>query len=74
MLFRSGVNITLRQTFLILKEGIIPKDFKNLKIAKELENHEKGFMAITKYKGKFDIKFILIRIFVRHNILSKSRS
>jgi len=54
----SGVNTTLRQTFLILKEGIIPKDFKSLRIAKELENHEKGFMAITKYKGKFDIKFI----------------
>ena len=54
----SGVNITLRQTFLILKEGIIPKDFKNLKIVKELENHEKGFIAITKYKGKFDINFI----------------
>ncbi len=54
----AGVNVTLRQTFLILKEGIIPKDFKNLRIAKELENHEKGFIAITKYKGKFDIKFI----------------
>jgi Fic family protein len=54
----SGVNVTLRQTFLILKEGIIPKGFKNLRIAKELENHEKGFIAITKYKGKFDIKFI----------------
>ncbi|MBU4069556.1 MAG: Fic family protein [Nanoarchaeota archaeon] len=54
----SGVNITLRQTFLILKEGIIPKDFKNLRIAKELENHEKGFIAITKYKGKFDIIFV----------------
>lgn len=54
----SGVDVTLRQTFLILNEGIIPKNFKNLKIAKELENHEKGFMAITRYKGKFDIKFI----------------
>jgi Fic family protein len=54
----SGVNTTLRQTFLILKEGIIPKDFKSLRIAKELENHEKGFMAITRYKGKFDIQFI----------------
>ncbi|MBU0894032.1 MAG: Fic family protein [Nanoarchaeota archaeon] len=54
----SGVNITLRQTFLILKEGIIPQDFKNLRIAKEVENHEKGFIAITKYKGKFDVKFI----------------
>lgn len=54
----SGVNVTLRQTFLILKEGIIPKDFKNLRIVKELENHEKGFMLITKYKGKFDLKFI----------------
>jgi Fic family protein len=54
----SGVDVTLRQTFLILKEGIIPKEFKNLRIAKELENHEKGFMAITKYKGKFDLKFI----------------
>ena len=54
----SGINITLRQTFLILKKGIIPKDFKSLRIAKELENHEKSFMAITKYKGKFDIRFI----------------
>jgi len=54
----SGINVTLRQTFLILNEGIIPKDFKNLRIARELENHEKGFIAITRYKGKFDIKFI----------------
>lgn len=54
----SGVNTTLRQTFLILKEGIIPNDFKSLRIAKELENHEKSFIAITKYKGKLDIQFI----------------
>lgn len=54
----SGLDVTLRQTFLILKEGIIPQNFKNLRIAKELGNHEKGFIAITKYKGKFDIKFI----------------
>ena len=54
----SGVDITLRQTFLILKEGIIPKEFKNLRIAKEVENHEKGFMMIMKYKGTFDLSFI----------------
>ncbi len=54
----SGLKVTLRQTFLILQEGIMPKDFKNLRIAKELENHEKGFLLTTKYKGKFDIKFI----------------
>jgi len=54
----SGVDITLRQTFLILKEGIIPKEFKNLRIAKEIENHEQGFMMITKYKGVFDLRFI----------------
>ena len=54
----SGVNITLRQTSLILKEGIIPKDFKNLRTAREIENHEKGVIAITKYKGKFDMNFI----------------
>ena len=54
----SGVAITLRQTSLILKEGIIPKDFKNLRTTKELENHEKGILAITKYKGNFNIKFI----------------
>ena len=54
----SGVDVTLRQTFLILKEGIIPKEFKNLKIAKELENHEKGFLMITKYRGVFDLRFI----------------
>jgi len=54
----SGLDITLRQTFLILKEGIIPKEFKNLRIAKEIENHEQGFMLITRYKGTFDLKFI----------------
>jgi len=54
----SGLDITLRQTFLILKEGVIPKGFKSLKTAKEIENHEKGVIAITKYKGKFDINFI----------------
>ena len=54
----AGVPITLRQTFLILKEGIIPKNIKSLKNVKELENHEKGFMIITKYKGKLDLKLI----------------
>jgi len=54
----AGVRVTLRQTYLILKEGIIPKNFKNLKTAKELENHEKGIIAITKYKGKLDLRFI----------------
>ena len=54
----AGVPITLRQTSLILKEGIIPKNIKNLKDVKEMENHEKGFLIITKYKGKLDIKFI----------------
>ncbi len=54
----SGVNITLRQTSLILKEGIMPKNIQNLKTAKELENHEKGIIAITKYKGRLDLRFI----------------
>lgn len=54
----AGVDVTLRQTSLILKEGIMPKGFKSLKIAKELENHEKVLIAITKYKGKLDIKFL----------------
>lgn len=54
----AGVNVTLRQTSLILKEGIIPKDIRSLRTVKELENHEKGILAITKYKGKLDIKFI----------------
>ena len=54
----AGVDVTLRQTSLILKEGIIPKGFKSLKTAKELENHEKGIIAITKYRGKLDLRFI----------------
>jgi|SRR3989338_1164488 len=54
----AGVDVTLRQTYLILKEGIIPKDFKSLKAVKELENHEKGVVAITQYKGKLDLRFI----------------
>lgn len=54
----SGVPITLRQTSLILKDGIMPKDIKSLRTAKELENHEKGVLVITKYKGSLDLKFI----------------
>ena len=54
----SGVAVTLRQTSLILKEGIIPKDIKNLRTVKELENHEKGIIAITKYKGTLNLNFI----------------
>ncbi|MBU4242194.1 MAG: hypothetical protein KKF52_03100, partial [Nanoarchaeota archaeon] len=54
----SGVDITLRQTSLILKEGIMPQNIRDLRTAKELENHEKGIIIITKYKGNFDIKFI----------------
>ncbi|MCK4669840.1 MAG: Fic family protein [Nanoarchaeota archaeon] len=54
----SGVAVTLRQTYLILKEGIMPKNIQDLRTVKELENHEKGIITITKYKGKLDIKFI----------------
>ncbi|MEM3127191.1 MAG: Fic family protein [Candidatus Woesearchaeota archaeon] len=54
----AGIHVTMRQTSLILKEGIIPKDIKSLSTVKKLENQEKGFMMITKYKGKLDIKFI----------------
>ncbi|MFH1696373.1 MAG: Fic family protein [Candidatus Diapherotrites archaeon] len=54
----SGVNVTLRQTSLILKDGIVPKDFKSLRTVKEIENHEKGVVAITKFKGKLGIDFL----------------
>lgn len=54
----SGARITLRQTSLILREGVIPKDFKNLKTVRELENHERGIIAITKHKGVLDLRFI----------------
>ncbi len=54
----SGANITLRQTSLVLKEGIMPKNMHSLRTAKELENHEKGFIAITKYKGNLNVQFI----------------
>jgi Fic family protein len=75
----SGVNITLRQTYLILKDGIIPKDFKNLKTIKEIENHEKGFVAITKYKGNFSLDFIkkihkILFLGVDNEIAGKLRS
>ncbi|MCK4714246.1 MAG: hypothetical protein KAT35_01620, partial [Candidatus Aenigmarchaeota archaeon] len=53
----SGVDVTLRQTSLILREGVIPKGFKSLKTVRELENHEKGIIAITEYKGRLDIRF-----------------
>ncbi|HZX19923.1 MAG TPA: Fic family protein [archaeon] len=54
----SGVKVTLRQTALILKDGIIPKEFKNLKTVKELENHERGVVAITKFRGKLSTGFL----------------
>ncbi len=61
----SGLDVTLRQTYLILEKGIIPKGFKNLVLAKELENHEKCIIAITEYKGKLDVRFMK----KMHNIL-----
>lgn len=54
----AGVAITLRQTSLILKEGVIPKGIRDLKTVKEIENHEKGIMAITKYRGPLNLNFI----------------
>ena len=54
----AGVAITLRQTSLILKEGVIPKGIRNLKTVKEIENHEKGVIAITKYRGLLNLNFI----------------
>lgn len=54
----SGARVTLRQTSLILREGIIPKGFKNLRTVKELENHEKGIIIITKFKGALNEPFI----------------
>jgi Fic family protein len=54
----AGVNITLRQTSLILKEGLIPKDIKSIITIKELENHQKGIIAITKYKGPLNLRFV----------------
>lgn len=54
----SGVDVTLRQTYLILKDGIVPKGFKNLKTVKEIENHEKGIVAITTHTGKLDLNFL----------------
>ena len=54
----SGVNVTLRQTYLILREGVIPDNIKSLKKVREIENHQKGFMFITNYKGVLNINFI----------------
>lgn len=54
----SGVDITLRQTHLILEESIMPKDIRNLRTARELENHKQGILIITKFKGNLDVKFI----------------
>jgi len=75
----SGVNVTLRQTSLILREGVMPKGFKNLRTVKELENHEKGIIAITKYKGKLDMRFIkklhsILMLGVDNSISGKLRS
>ncbi len=54
----SGVDITLRQTSLILKESLVPEKIKDLKTIKEIENHEKGILAITQYKGTLNSNFI----------------
>ncbi|MFH0862968.1 MAG: Fic family protein [Candidatus Altiarchaeota archaeon] len=54
----SGVNVTLRQTALILKDGIVPKDIKSLLTVRELENHKLGVAAITKHKGVLDRSFM----------------
>jgi len=75
----SGVDVTLRQTLLILKDGVIPRNFKNLRTAKELENHEKGVMAITKYRGQLNLRFIekihkILFLGVEDSIAGKLRS
>ncbi|MBU1204003.1 MAG: Fic family protein [Nanoarchaeota archaeon] len=75
----SGVNITLRQTSLILKEGIMPKDFKNLRIAKEIENHKNGVLAITRYRDNLNIRFLkklhtLLMLGIEDEIAGKLRS
>src|SRR3989344_8886248 len=36
----SGVDVTLRQTYLILREGVMPDNIKSLKNVKEIENHQ----------------------------------
>ena len=54
----SGVDVTLRQTALILKDGIMPKGIKRLETVKLLENHRRGIIAITKYRGVLDLAFI----------------
>ncbi|MAF34990.1 hypothetical protein CMO91_04040 [Candidatus Woesearchaeota archaeon] len=74
----SGVDVTLRQTYLILKDGRIPKGFTNLKTAKELENHERGVVAITKYEGTLTIAFMkklhkILFIGVEDEIAGKTR-
>jgi len=75
----AGVNVTLRQTSLILKEGILPENLKSLRTAKELENHEKGIIAITKYKGNLNLKFIkklhkILFLGIEDSIAGKLRS
>ena len=54
----SGVDVTLRQTSLILKDGIMPKGIRMLETVKLLENHRNGILAITKYRGVLDLAFI----------------
>jgi len=54
----SGVDVTLRQTSLILKDGLIPKDITDVKTVRELENHRRGIAAITRYRGKLDGRFL----------------
>jgi len=54
----AGVKASLRQTYLILKEEIIPENIKDTKTIKEIENHERGVIAITEYKGPLNIRFI----------------
>ncbi|MBI2147126.1 Fic family protein [Candidatus Woesearchaeota archaeon] len=54
----SGVMVTLRQTSLVLNEGIIPTDIKNVTTIKELENHKKGVLIIIKYGGAFTPRFV----------------
>ncbi|MFH1432979.1 MAG: Fic family protein [archaeon] len=54
----SGVNVTLRQTSLILRDGIMPKSIKRLETVRVLENHRKGIMVITEYRGVLNLSFM----------------
>lgn len=54
----EGSSVPLEEVSLILFDKVVPSD-RNLREVYEVQNHKKAFDFISKYRGDFNLKFVL---------------